>query len=393
MTLTTADATIPTDAAIGIRPWKDTVMLDLDRVIAKKPALEAHGFSNAPHFRDAYDATTSSERLRAIRRAAPKFREWLRDQGEASFVRTVDLQPLPYPTDFAFFRAPVPATPFVTILNRMIVVRFMNGGTRRTLLFSPSDVEMGRGTPFFARLSERFPRAIENVVYPNRNNVLGALEKLGIAPSEVDYLAFDHLHTQDVRRLVGTKGPVPGLSPDGPLAPWFPNAKLIVQKAELALLRDVHPIQAPWYQPSTYADVREDAYLVIEGDVVLGQGVALAFTPGHTPGNMSLVVNTKTGLWVSSENVVATECLTPEHSRIPGMRGWTDVSGEELVMNGNTMETRAEQYDSLVKEKLIADVSQKDARFVQFFPSSELQFSALNPLVRPTFSHGGISQG
>ena len=75
------------------------------------------------------------------------------------------------------------------------------------------------------------------------------------------------------------------------------------------------------------------------------------------------------------------------------MRGWTDVSGEELVMNGNTMETRAEQYDSLVKEKLIADVSQKDARFVQFFPSSELQFSALNPLVRPTFSHGGISQG
>jgi hypothetical protein len=127
--------------------------------------------------------------------------------------------------------------------------------------------------------------------------------------------------------------------------------------------------------------------------VVLGRGVALVFTPGHTPGNVSLVLNTSTGVWVSSENVVATECLTPEHSRIPGFRGWTDVSGEEIVMNGNTMETRAEQYDSIVKEKLIADVSAVDPRFIQFFPSSELQYSRLSPLVRPTFSHGAITHG
>jgi hypothetical protein len=308
-------------------------------------------------------------------------------------VRTVDLQPLPYPTDFAFFRAPVPGTPFVTILNRMLVIRFMQQGKRKTLLFSASDAEMGRGTPFFAALSAKFPRRLETFVYPTRNTVLGGLASLGIAPAEVDYVVFDHLHTQDVRRLFGTKRPVPGLSPDAPLSPWLPNAKLVVQKAELALLRDIHPIQAPWYQPGTYADVRDDAFLVIEGDVVLGQGVALAFTPGHTPGNMSLVVHTGSGIWVSSENVVATECLSPEHSRIPGMRGWTSQSGEELVMNGNTMETRAEQYDSLVKEKLIADASAVDPRFVQFFPSSELKGSLLNPLVRPTFSHGAITHG
>lgn len=368
-------------------------MIALEHVLTKKAPLESFGFSAAPHFRDAYDATTSGERLRAIRKAGPRFREWFREQGRAELVRTVDLQPLPYPTDFAFFRAGVPGTPFVTILNRLIVIRFLQQGKKKTLLFSPSDVDLGRGTPFFAQLSERFPKKLEELVYPNRNTVPGALAALGIAPEEVDYLAFDHLHTQDVRRLVGTKGPVPGLSPDGPLAPWFPNAKLVVQKAELAMLREIHPLQAPWYQPATYADVREDAYLVVEGDVVLGQGVALVFTPGHTPGNMSLVVHTDSGIWVSSENVVATECLTPEHSRIPGFRSWTDVSGEEVVMNGNTMEHRSEQYDSTVKEKVIADVSAKDGRFVQFFPSSELQYSLLNPLVRPSFSHGGITHG
>lgn len=368
-------------------------MIELERVIEKKQPVEAHGFVSAPHFREAYEATTSGARLRAIRAAAPRFREWLKAQGQVDFVRTVDLQPLPYPSDFAFFRAPVPATPFVTILNRMVVVRFHQQGRRKTLLFSPSDVELGRGTPFFAQLAEKFPRSIEALVYPTRSTVPAALERLGIAPSEVDYLVFDHLHTQDVRRLVGTKRPVPGLSPDRPIEPWFPNAKLVVQKAELAMLEEIHPLQAPWYQPATYADVREDAYLVIEGDVVLGQGVAIAFTPGHTPGNQSLVLHTASGVWVSSENVIATECLTPEHSRIPGIRGWTSVSGEEIVMNGNTMETRAEQYDAIVKEKMIADVSARDPRFLQFFPSSELQFSALNPLVRPTFSHGAITHG
>ena len=78
-----------------------------------------------------------------------------------------------------------------------------------------------------------------------------------------------------MRRLVGTRGPAADLSPDGPVRPLFPNAKLIVQRRELELLRNMHPLQAAWYQPGTFTDLREGALEVIDGDVLLGPGVAL----------------------------------------------------------------------------------------------------------------------
>jgi len=90
-----------------------------------------------------------------------------------------------------------------------------------------------------------------------------------------------------------------------------------VQRAELESLEALHPLQVPWYQASTFAALRQEAVFPIDGDVLIGPGVALLATPGHTIGNHTLVVNTETGIWASSENVIAAECLTPEHSRIP----------------------------------------------------------------------------
>jgi hypothetical protein len=165
---------------------------------------------------------------------------------------------------------------------------------------------------------------------------------------------------------------------------------MIVQRTELAAMAELHPLQRPWYQPETYADLRPQALLVIDGDVLLGPGVAILATPGHTIGNQSLVLNTSTGVWASSENVIATECLTPEISRIPGLSRWAHRWGQELIINANTIESTAEQYNSCVKEKLIVDRSAADARFLQFFPSSELTRSRLAPGASPTFTHGGI---
>ena len=44
-------------------------------------------------------------------------------------------------------------------------------------------------------------------------------------------------------------------------------------------------------------------------------------------------------------------------------------------------------------EKLVADPSTKDPRFLQFFPTSELTPTLLNPLASPTFVHGAITHG
>ena len=90
---------------------------------------------------------------------------------------------------------------------------------------------------------------------------------------------------------------------------------------------------------------------------------------------------------------MAAECLTPEHSRIPGVASWTRRWGQEVVLNANTIETTADQYNSLVVEKTLVDRSQRDSRFLQFLPTSELTASRFSPGTRPTFFHGGLRHG
>jgi hypothetical protein len=173
----------------------------------------------------------------------------------------------------------------------------------------------------------------------------------------------------------------------------LPNARLIVQRAELESLRSLHPLQVPWYQASTFTALRPDAVLPIDGDVLIGPGVALLATPGHTIGNHTLVVNTESGIWASSENAIAAECLTPEHSRIPGVRRYTRTWQQEVVLNANTLEDTARQYNSCVLEKSIVDVARADSRFLQFMPSSELTGNVFSPGTSPTFTHSGIFHG
>jgi hypothetical protein len=59
-------------------------------------------------------------------------------------VVTCDLVTLPYPTKFGLFRAAATPAPFLSITNRMLVIRWTDtSGRRRTLLFEPSDVDLG----------------------------------------------------------------------------------------------------------------------------------------------------------------------------------------------------------------------------------------------------------
>ena len=358
------------------------------------PAPLPAGFQPIDAFTAAAAAEQAGARLRLVREAATAFRSWFAATGRPDAVVSADLVSLPYPTRFGLFRAHLSPSPFLTITNRLVVVRWSEpDGRRRTLLWEPSDVELGANTPFFARMSKTMPKRLESMVVRFHGTVPQRLAQLGIAPEEVDWLCFDHLHTQDVRRWIGTNSPAPDISPDRPVAPLFPNARLIVQQTELDAIAELHPLQRQWYQPQTYGDLIADRILPVRGDLLLGPGVALLATPGHTIGNHSLVLNTDTGIWVTSENVIATECLTPEHSRIPGVRRHVDTWGFEVILNANTIEATAEQYNSCVQEKSIADRSRRDPRFLQFLPSSELTANRLNPGTSPTFFHGGIHHG
>ncbi|MBT3150185.1 hypothetical protein HTV45_04660 [Streptomyces sp. CHD11] len=363
-------------------PWTSTAVTDLPTVGTAVDTVTDLSRSGEP----------PGTRLRIAQRQAAAFRDELASTGTPDSIVTCDLVTLPYPTRFGLFRASMAPAPFLSITNRMQVIRWTESdGRKRVLLFEPSDHELGRYTPYFDTLAQRTPRILERQFVTVHGTVPGHLARLGIEPAEVDYLMFDHLHTQDLRRWVGTTAFQDDLGQTPKAA--FPHAKVIVQRDELVAMADLHPLQKPWYQPGAYADVPAAAFLPVNGSVVLGPGVAVVKTPGHVFGNQSLVVNTDTGIWVSSENVIATEAMVPEHSRLPGLARWARAWQQEVVLNANTIETTADQYNSAVMEKALADRSQVDPRFPQFFPSSELTGAWTNPGTRPTFTHGAIRHG
>ncbi len=357
-------------------------------------------FTAIEHFAEADAEHLTGRQLAAIRSAAPAFQSWFRALGTCEAVVTCDLIELPYPRRFAMWRAATSPAPFVRIFNRMMVVQYLGaGGERRTLLVEPTEWELAANTPFFARLATTMPDRARDRVVEEHGTVQSHLERLGIAPEDVDEIAFDHLHTQDLRVWLGTTRPQPDLvavgkaRADEPVEPYFPNAKLLVMRDEWEMLPALHPLQASWYQPTTFADLRPDAIEVLDGDTLLGPGVALLRTPGHSLGNHTVVLNTSTGIWTQSENGVHPELYQPERSRIPGVARHAREYGHEVILNANTPELTATQYNNMVKEKLIADHGGPGGDWVQHLCSSELTPWRLAPGCSPSFTFGSITHG
>ncbi|MFL5349578.1 MAG: hypothetical protein ACJ8AT_32685 [Hyalangium sp.] len=314
-------------------------------------------------------------RLQQLRRSALEARESFVAGGQVAAVATCDLITFPYPTQFAFSGAAMSPAPYAMIKNRMQVVQFLEDGERRTLLFNPSDYERGYAAPFYRSLRERYGDFIsDNVMSTRHGTVQSHLAALGLTPEDVDYIAFDHLHIQDVRGWLGGDG----------ASAYFPRAKLLVQRAEWEGVKSLHPMQAVWYVPNGTAGVPEDRVVLLDGDVWLGPGVAILSTPGHTLGNMSLAVATDREVFVVSENGIATESYTPLQSGILGVRSFAEQMGLEVVLNGNTREHSLEQYSSMVVEKLFAGSSSIDGAYVNIHPSSVLTASILAPGLSPT---------
>ncbi|HEV8325504.1 MAG TPA: hypothetical protein VG389_28100 [Myxococcota bacterium] len=356
-------------------------------------ALPAHAVPLA-EMDEAWRAVSAGERLAEVRRAARALRERVLESGKVACVRTFDVSPAPYATRFGFAGAARSPVPYLVITNRVNVVQFETlDGELKTLLFNPTDAERSQRTPVF-RAFTRGPlgRIVEWAasLLP-RPKPWERLAGLGLAPEDVDYVAFDHLHTQDLRAVMGTDAPTP--DEETPLRPWFPRAKLLVWRPEMEILRDVHPLQRYWYVPDCLTGVDPARIVPVERDLLLGRGVALVRTPGHTVGNWSLVLNTDSGVWAVSENGIACDAYAPEASAIPGLRGYARRMNEEVVLNSNTLELRNEQYTSMILEKTLVDRCKDNPDFYQHFPSSELTPTPLTPGLAPTYRHKAISSG
>lgn len=304
-------------------------------------------------FDGARNAAQPQARLAEVRKRAQAFRERFMDEPEVLFYKSINLVRVPYPSWYAYagvFAQSAYKFPFVHILNRLFVVQYKDfEGQLRTLLFSPSDLEGNRETPFFRRLADSFPgpKMVQNLLAPIFRDVEQALAEVGLRPDQIDYISYDHLHTQEVRGWLGT-GNRPG---------FFPKAKLLVHRQEWISTQTLLPVQADWYCPGGIDGLPADRVVQFDGSLALGPGVALLHTPGHTEGNHSLAARVSDGVRVTSENGVGADSYAPQNSRVNAIRRYAKATGVEVILNGNTLENSNDQYISMVLEKTVAGPS------------------------------------
>lgn len=352
-----------------------------------------HVLRPVEEFSGVHDVWPRGARLASVRSAAEKFHERFAAGPRIEAVKTFEIAEAPYPSRFAFQGYSVHANPFITIVNRMMVIQFRGfDGELKTLVWEPTVPAGSAEAPFYHAIQSLGNKLkVERFFAEYVNDMDDVLPKLGLTNDDVDYVSFDHLHVQDVRRIMGSTEPLEGES--APRESVFPNAKLLAHRKELDTFASMHPMQWAWYVNKGMDGVPEDRLEVFDESIELGEGVALLWTPGHTDGNHSLAVNTPDGVFVQSENGMAPDNWHPEHSAIPGVKQQAEFYGREVVLNSNTLEDTQDQYDSMVMEKTVASRSQRDPRFSQVIPSSECSSKLRQWPLKPTFRHGTLDYG
>lgn len=338
------------------------------------------------YFAETRKSMRPMERVDNVREAAKDFRRDLLKQSQVTYYRSFELVRVPYPTKFGYLNAYDSVSPFLHLCNRLFIIQFKTNEGIKTLLASPSDWENQRETPFFKRLADSmgaFASVGEHMVIKKTNTVLNCLAEIGMNPAQVDYLTYDHLHTQNVTRWLGANGQTA----------IFPNAKLLITSEEWESAKALLPWDRQWYCPGGIDGVDESKLHFIEDDIFLGEGVALVRTKGHTEGNHSIVASTPDGIYVTSENGISLDAYAPERSKVPGVADYARYTGAEVIINGNTQEYVVDQYISMVQEKSIAGPSTRLEGYPNMAPSSESHGYWLFPRTSPSVLVGDLHFG
>ena len=327
-------------------------------------------------------------RLREMRRTAERLGDDLREGSPVVSVRTLPLQSFFYPTRNAFNTAVPMPWPYVVMTHRCLLVQVLADGELKNILFNPSDTETAKETPFFRRLIDRYGGDwLVSRMVTTHGSVESGLTKLGLTCADIDLIAFDHFHTQDLRPLLGTG--------QGVLRKpaRFPNAYLLAPRCEWLDWDDLHPMQRAWFIADGKKGLPEERVVLTDGDLRLGDGCLLLRTPGHTVGNQTIFVHGDDGVFGCSENGTSADCYSPHDSAIPGLAAYARQYEVDVIINSNTPEHGGTQYESMLLERAVVDRAAESPAFVQMFPSSEVTPSTLAPGIRPSMIFGERSSG
>lgn len=101
-----------------------------------------------------------------------------------------------------------------------------------------------------------------------------ALAEFDLTPADIDVVIQTHLHNDHCENTAACA-----------------NARVFAQRAEIEFMRHPHPLDHRY--DADYLDGVD--LVVLNGDAEIAPGVRVVFTPGHTPGGQSVVVDTARG--------------------------------------------------------------------------------------------------
>lgn len=300
-------------------------------------------------------------------------------------VRTLPTSDAPYPIRFAFNGAVPAVAPGALLImkNRSLLIQVQTSDGIKNVLFNPTDGPTNQATPFYQRITDGTPAALRRPFEPKPNRCAAQLAAIGLSCADIDVIAFDHFHTQDLRPLIGTST----------TTPRFPNAVLLTPKIEWDDWDDLSMMQRAWFVVDGKKDVLTKRIVFTNSDMVLGDGLLLLRTPGHTTGNQTIFIHTDGGIVGSSENGTCADNWAPRHSRIGAVRHAANLLDLDVILNANTPELAAEQYTSMLLERAMVDRVRENPEMFQMFPSSEVTRSWIAPHIKPTHTFGAIEHG
>jgi glyoxylase-like metal-dependent hydrolase (beta-lactamase superfamily II) len=146
-----------------------------------------------------------------------------------------------------------------------------------------------------------------------------ALDTVQLKPDDIDVIIHTHLHNDHCENDYKCS-----------------NAKVYVQKAEMAFFRDPHPLDHRYY-----ADVLDGVDVVeVDGDANILDGIDVIFSPGHTVGGQSVSINTSEG-----KAIITGFCCNDKNF---------PKTGPAITPGVHINATEA--YDSIQKIKEMADI-------------------------------------